>query len=299
MKTVRWMAAVLLCGCGAAPRAGRIATGESTLLADNGVSLNGVSLNGVSLNGVSLNGVSLNGVSLNGVSLNGVSLNGVAAGGATVHGRDFAGADLTGTLADGSTAALHVDAIAPAADDPEVLEYTVRYRLGDGSSGPLCGLDAEGAPVTAIPLAGRWDGRGGVAGGGAHLDEAGVFTFACNGYALAKCVHFGYQPWRSTLAEHHQACTRLLRADYCGDGTPHTVNGTPVDLFDRIGVQQDTEPSWSLEAEWTAAGASCIAEPRFGKLSDLPVCARKLHRGQCGERVGSGTLLVNRHEVRR
>lgn len=31
------------------------------------------------------------------------------------------------------------------------------------------------------------------------------------------------------------AVSRMVRADYCGDGVPHTTNGTPIDVSDRCG----------------------------------------------------------------
>jgi hypothetical protein len=42
---------------------------------------------------------------------------------------------------------------------------------------------------------------------------------------------------------------RLVRADYCGDGIGHTRNGTPIDLFDRIGIQPDeAAPGMTFES---------------------------------------------------
>jgi ADYC domain len=41
----------------------------------------------------------------------------------------------------------------------------------------------------------------------------------------------------------------LVRADYCGDGIGHTRNGTPIDLFDRIGIQPDeAAPGMTFES---------------------------------------------------
>ncbi len=59
---------------------------------------------------------------------------------------------------------------------------------------------------------------------------------------LSKCVDLGYPPWTqgqlcdtagkyctpTTLAPWHQACPRLIRADYNGDGVPWTGNGTTL-----------------------------------------------------------------------
>jgi hypothetical protein len=227
---------------------------ESAATTNNGVSLNGVSLNGVSLNGVSLNGVSLNGVSLNGVSLNGTSL--------------------TGELSSGDALELTVvsSQALPAPND-DVWVHDVRYQRTDGTSGSLC-------PSGAIAVEGIWNYSSGVPGGGSWSPSRDSFTFACRGNAIAKCIELGYKPWKSeTLRAHHQACTRMIRADYCGDGTPNTLNGWRLDVFDAIGVQarvQDIDTSrWSFEAKWTASGALCMSSYRALDLlvaSDVPSC---------------------------
>ena len=30
----------------------------------------------------------------------------------------------------------------------------------------------------------------------------------------------------------HEACVRMVRADYCGDGRSHTVDGMAIDVWD-------------------------------------------------------------------
>ena len=87
-----------------------------------------------------------------------------------------------------------------------------------------------------------------------------------------------------SLAPYYQACVRMVRADYCGDGVEHTRNGTPVDIFDRVGVQKDEPaPPLSFEAAWGPEGAICAdgdARP------DLPAPGephrRELRRGDPG-----------------
>jgi hypothetical protein len=64
----------------------------------------------------------------------------------------------------------------------------------------------------------------------------------------------------------HQTCTRLARADYCGDGVPHTENGTLIDVFDPAGIQVGVDdPALSFEAGWSPDGAVCVSAPRFSK----------------------------------
>jgi uncharacterized protein YjbI with pentapeptide repeats len=252
---------------------------EQEMAADNGVSLNGVSLNGVSLNGVSLNGVSLNGVSLNGVSLNGVSLNGVSLNGAElvgftaqgsrVAGASLQGASLNGVLSNGSTIRMRIAAVTWVND---AYWYTVEYSTNAGWK-PLCGVDTANNKVKAIALSGTWDTRQGVAGGGSHTSAPDQFTFACANAAIGKCVSLGYRPWwGGGWVDRHQACTRALRADYCGDGRSWTLNGRAINLYDDYWAQWDTE-AWHAEAEWTANGARCIRSPRV-VWSTAPSCAK-------------------------
>ena len=278
----------------------------------NGVSLNGVSLNGVSLNGVSLNGVSLNGVSLNGVSLNGVSLNGVSAGsgaitgvsgGANTTGAALVGAKLNGQLSNGTTLPLRIDAVrVGTAPDTDVQFYKVAFQ-GAGGWSPLCGTDSGGNAIEALVLAGRWNDQQGVVGGGARIEDDTAITFACLGRALAKCVLFGYKPWKSVtgvnLRNHHQACTRMLRADYCGDGTPHTVDGTPINLYDSLGIETDAA-SWNKESEWSASGATCVSQTSALRLqrtgTSVPACVSARVLTGCGA-FRSGTLLVTEYNA--
>ena len=73
-------------------------------------------------------------------------------------------------------------------------------------------------------------------------------------------------PDGTSLEPYYQACVRLVarvlrrwRGPYC--------NGTPIDLFDRIGIQQDeTAPDMTLEAAFGPEGAVCVAHTR---LSDV------------------------------
>lgn len=278
-----------------------------------GRSLNGRSLNGRSLNGRSLNGRSLNGVALAGATLGGVALDGLALDGSELvasregeqlRGVELAGATLRGVLSDGGELELGITAVLAPEPGDDVFRYQVSYR-SDGDSLALCGVNAVGAEVPAIALEGEWDQREGVAGGGSHV-ASDAFTFACVDAALGKCVQLGYAPWRSVaLASHHQACTRLLRADYCGDGTSFTENGRLINLYDGLGVQVDTE-SWLFEAEWTTEGARCISVTRADSLADaagggrigigvLPECVRRRVARSCGSRrsFGEGVLLLN------
>ncbi|NTX64422.1 hypothetical protein HUA74_27575 [Myxococcus sp. CA051A] len=264
-----------LAGCGSAVddrEPETLGTQVAELSAPNGRNLNGRNLNGRNLNGSEL-GQMLVGVRFMGAVradlgaltrtwLDGSVLRGESHDGTVMSGMDFLGTHFVGELGSGDTVALRVDDIQPGTGASEdVWVYRVSYySLAENTWKPACQAE-DGSALGAIPVEGRWDYRQGVAGGGAKIEDTQAFTFACEGAAIAKCVRFGYRPWASTvmgrsLAPLHQACTRMVRADFCGDGTSYTVDGSWVNLYDASGVQQDSE-GWSVEAEWDASGARC------------------------------------------
>lgn len=126
-----------------------------------------------------------------------------------------------------------------------------------------CSPDVEGRRL-AIPVQGAWDARGDAVPG------TGQITFACTSGAIAKCIRFGYKPWKTyhgvSLRPYHAACMRMVRADYCGDGRPHTMDGTQIDMWDGLGIQQrDQKPGHPevFEAAWSPAGAAYLNVPRW------------------------------------
>jgi hypothetical protein len=268
----------------------------------NGRNLNGRGLNGRNLNGRELNGHALSNAHLGSLALDAVWLEGSSLVSRTSNGQVLRGAALVGAVlgdTTGRSPRLRIDA---AAAEGDIWQYTVSYLSQTGWT-PLCPSDT-GQALAAIPLSGRWDYRQGVPGGGAHIAEPGTITFACTDGALAKCASFGYAPWRQTmrctsegcgtvsLASYHQACTRMVRADYCGDGRSFTRDGTLINLYDAVGIQLDTE-SWTTEAEWDTQGARCISHRRLGG-SAAPRCARNLYPADCGalSHFSGGTLLM-------
>ncbi|MBZ4395549.1 ADYC domain-containing protein [Myxococcus sp. MISCRS1] len=303
-----------LWGCGSAvevEESRTLGTQVAGLSSPNGRNLNGRNLNGRNLNSTEL-GQMLVSVRFAGAeradagapALSDTWLDGSVLHGATsqgvVSGMDFLGARFVGELGSGDTVPLRIDDIQPATGaSADVWVYRVSYYAADeGAWKPACQA-ADGSALGAIALTGRWDYRQGVAGGGAKIEDAQAFTFACEGAALAKCVRFGYRPWAGSvngqsLGELHQACTRMVRADFCGDGTSYTTDGNWVNLYDAAGVQQDTE-SWSLEAEWDAAGARCRSQTtRAG--TQAVACASGTVVPTCGPSSSfetGGTLLMS------
>jgi hypothetical protein len=115
-----------------------------------------------------------------------------------------------------------------------------------------------------FPLPGAWTPWGGHGPAG-----PGAFLITCTSGAIGKCVRLGYRPWRGpAMRDLHGACVRAVRADYCGDGRAHTVDGTRIVLIDRQGVQADEPaPGARFEAAWGTAGAVCVARPRRPELT--------------------------------
>jgi hypothetical protein len=270
----------------------------------NGTDPNGTDPNGTDPNGTDPNGTDPNGTDPNGILLNGIEQYGMAADGAPIgiagSGAPLAGADLigstwTGVLSSGNTVALRVDdARQGAGANADVWSY--RFSVSaSGTWRPLC-RDHAGNERFADTVPGTWNLARGVPGGGSYHPEGPQFTIACRGYAIAKCVELGYKPWAG-LAPELTTCVRALRADYCGDGTPYTVDGTLIDIYDRAGVQVDDE-AWVPEAAWTPEGASCISKmtaTRFWQVAhQTPWCfphALK-PKNSCGAGFTDGALII-------
>lgn len=244
--------------------------------------VNGIEMNGVEMNGVSLNDVTLGGTSVTNVHLDGSTLTGARRDGTVVTGADLVGARLKGWTVSGAKVHVRIDGYSQAGD---VSSYAASFAYADEDRWqPVCTSGGE-----AIPLNGTWNADG------SKNSSDSVVTFACAGGALAKCINVGYAPWRSqdgaSLAPYHQACTRAIRADYCGDGTSYTQDGNQIGLYDAIGVQGDGI-AWTPEAEWNEGGAACLSG--LATRATVPVtCEAQKLDPLCGASGPSaGSLLV-------
>ncbi len=174
-----------------------------------------------------------------------------------------AGDELDARDEEGRTLHFRIDGVEKDAQDKggDVSLYELSFLdPATGQWAKYCVPDIEGRS-RAIPVKGSWDARATYVPG--SEDKT---TFACTSGAIGKCVRFGYKPWKNLLAQ-HQACIRMVRADYCGDGRPHTKNGTKIDIWDREGIQvrEAERPGHPevFEAAWGPDGAEHLAIPRW------------------------------------
>lgn len=241
---------------------------RSAVMVEQGRTMQGISLQGKSMQGILLQGILLQGKSMQGKTMQGFSLLGtslLSSGTALAVGTILTFGDTLGSLLDLRVSDVRVDPKDPSG---EITLYAIDAQTDLGWEN-ICAPDASGQRW-AMALPGAWDSTG------ARIDDPSRVTLACTSGVIAKCVRWGYKPWKTyqgvSLAPYHQACTRMARADYCGTGNSHTINGTTIDVYDGLGLQNRTPDSGLIfEAAWTPTGAYCIAHSRwFGPSPTTP-----------------------------
>jgi hypothetical protein len=235
------------------------------------------------------------------LDLHGTRLVAVDADGRTRSGRDLVGARLVLQMTPGRYAEVRIGDVFRDASDTSGETWLYRFmvqRAGSSTWVPMCGSDPKGLRA-GLPIAGTWteDGR--------RLSGDGM-TLACTSGTMGKCVRWGYHYWKShasgvPLLDHYLACTRAVRADYCGDGMPHTKDGTLIDLSDRLGIQREEGPSAGMrfEAAWSASGALCVAKTRLpgGSLQAIErECPSRL-QGRVGPAACNADTLAGRGDA--
>jgi hypothetical protein len=149
-----------------------------------------------------------------------------------------------------------------------------------------------------------------------YVADTTRFSITCLGGVEAKCLRWGYHPWKSapvggaSLAPYFEACIRLARADYCGDGQATTREGTSIDAYDRVGIMSRTPnlPDYAFEAGFGADGATCVHHARIPEhlaLADLPARCPRLQDALLGDACdedtanAQGALIVVRSVIRK
>jgi hypothetical protein len=182
------------------------------------------------------------------------------------------GTVLQGTSSEGKPVEVAFCGAEPAPEDPNMVWYRIEAwnPVAQEWENP-CMPSGSVPDPRALAVGGVWDASG------ARQETAGKITLACETGVITKCIGWGYKPWArrdgQSLTELHQACTRMARADYCGNGQSHTREGTLIDMYDRLGVlaaTTESSPEWNLsrvsfEAAWAPEGATCLARTRDGR----------------------------------
>jgi hypothetical protein len=194
----------------------------------------------------------------------------------TAEGRVLVGSDLIGAVlmvgdATGDQLPVRIEAVRPDPRDPSGETTLYTFAVEDPLTGAWhnpCTPDADGLTM-GFPLSGIWTSTG------EHLPSEDAFSLTCTSGASAKCVRMGYKPWKTAkdgtpLWDYHQACVRMVRADYCGNGAGHTREGLQIDVYDRLDIQTaDPAPTMSFEAAWGPDGAVCVHKVRVPEAASL------------------------------
>ena len=205
-----------------------------------------------------------------------------------------AGRELVVAVGGEARMTVRIEAVEPDPRDRSGETTLYALSVADARTGArrnLCSPDPYGERW-GFPLAAAY---------GADGRATGSFAITCTAGAQAKCIRFGYRPWHAAMVDLHAACVHMVRADYCGDGTPHTRNGTPIDIYDHVGIQQDEpKPGMTFEAAWGPKGAVCVAHTRIPAVATLDqvlaACPRLRHAptgAACSDGV-AGALLFNK-----
>jgi hypothetical protein len=212
---------------------------------------------------------------------------------------ELQGAEIT--RSDGTV--LRIDSVLPGADatGARLWMMGVSVLASDGSTRPLCSAAPDGTRhAMVVPGTAQPDGT--------VRDDPDDFLVACSAGAQGKCLRFGYRPWASnsgggSLRPAYNACIHMVRADYGGDGQPHTRDGTLIDMSDDLNIQSaDHLPNQRFEAGWAEHGAVCVRHVRIAGLATLEGLERaypKLvgHTGEiCDEAYARehGAVVFNR-----
>ncbi|MEJ7597364.1 MAG: ADYC domain-containing protein [Kofleriaceae bacterium] len=263
---------------------------ETSVVTSAGMNMQGMNMQGMNMQGMNMQGMNMQGFAFDGATLSAVNLRDVEIikgelvakrGGQVVRGTALVGAKLVAHAATADTPPVVVDvayritAITAelAAYDPTYTGgtylYTLeQYRTDTQTWAPACGADQDGRRV-AIPIAATWNAQGD------RVESATSFTFACTTGVIAKCYRWGYRPWRTgyggaDIESIHQTCTRVARADYCGNGTANTHEGTWINIWDRLPAPGPIQSHGLLpplgmlfEAGWNTGGAVCLSRARW------------------------------------
>jgi hypothetical protein len=173
------------------------------------------------------------------------------------------------------------------------------------NGGKICGTGliptgSSDAPVVVVR--GYWDGQG------RWTPDPAAISLACNvpepsgpkgsaNSAIATCINGKYSP--TTNSDVFLACVRAVRADYCGNGVPHTMPQTPIGLHDRtinIMTPDQCGDTFDFEATWSKDGAVCVVHDRwFGPGMSHGSCPNLKTAKKCSEDDEHALVFTRSH----
>jgi len=216
------------------------------------------------------------------IEVNGTDLRLITPEGQILTGQALIGAVIGIRDANGQAAHIEIENAILDPDNPNSQRWLYNLIVNDPVTGVrhnFCDPGPKGLQL-GFPL------RGTMTDDGGFNPSDTEFTFSCTGGAVSKCIRMGYAPWKDAstgepLLDHFRACIRMIRADYCGNGTPHTRNGTVINIYDRLGIQKSERlPGMVFEAAWGPKGAICVRKTRIQDIWQLNDIA-----GMCGSRL--------------
>lgn len=215
------------------------------------------------------------------------------------------GSDLTGfELALGDEPAIRLRIVSAVKDPaPGVWLHEIETQDPAGHWQNVCGVDRDHRQLALFI-------EGHDTPDGQQIRVPGQVSITCTAGVQGKCLRAGYRPWDDSHGpgsgnELFQTCTRMFRADYCGDGLGWTKNGQVIDIFDVYKIQRAEEPAGlPLEAAWGPNGAVCVHHTRVLEHGDLSAVLALCPRlasvplgARCSEPTAlgmAGALLFNR-----
>jgi ADYC domain len=301
---ITWCAALCLSGCTSQAES----INQQAIMENQGTQLQGIQLQGTQVQGMTMQGFQFAGATLGGAALvnvrvekgelvaeqNQVTLHGAALVGAHLYAqvRNLAANPPTSAVVEYQITAVVAElSTYDPTNTGSTFLYTLQQNVDNTGSWQLaCPVDTDGRQV-AIPLAATWDEHG------ARVESSTLFTFGCTTGVIAKCYRWGYRPWVTgygDLVTTHWTCTRLARADYCGNGVSHTRDGTVINVWDNLASPGPIQQHGGLllipplgmlfEAGWSTGGAVCLSHARWLQGGTLLALA-------CPDRLIPPTLL--------
>lgn len=198
--------------------------------------------------------------------------------GRQLRSADLVGATLDVATEDGTLAHVRLERVYPHPTAPGYVLHELTVETTPGLWQPLCDADAYGRRA-AVPIAGYWTAKGD------FVRDPERFFVSCTAGSQAKCLFFGYDPWKSgpagqDLLPYYRACQHMVRAAYDGEDS-FTTNGTTIDVYDDLGIQTPatlTDPDFAFEAGWTPEGATCVGHTRHPEVITLPALTARFPR---------------------